>query len=58
MATPAAGVAEAVLQGQIDPVDSVTEVINRVELALEAADQEGDSVTKFLPPMAQQAALE
>jgi len=54
----AAGVAEAVLQGQIDPVDSVTEIINRVELALEAADQEGDSVTKFLPPMAQQAALE
>jgi len=54
----AAGVAEAVLQGQIDPVDSVTEVINRVELALEAAQQEGDSVTKFLPPMAQQAASE
>jgi hypothetical protein len=58
MATPAAGAAEAVRQGQIDPVDSITEVINRVELALEAAQQEGDSVTKFLPPMAQQAASE
>jgi hypothetical protein len=58
MATPAAGAAEAVLQGQIDPVDSVAEIINRVELALEAAEREGDSVTKFLLPMAQQAALE
>jgi diguanylate cyclase (GGDEF)-like protein len=54
----AAGVAEAVLQGQIDPVDSVTEIINRVELALEAAEQEGDSATKLLSPMAQQAAPE
>jgi hypothetical protein len=58
MAMLAAGVAEAVLQGEIDPVDSVTEIINRVELALEKAQQEGDSVTKFLSPMAQQAALE
>jgi hypothetical protein len=45
-------------KGQIDPVDSVTEVINRVELALEAAEQEGDSATKLLSPMAQQAAPE
>jgi len=58
MATPAAGIAEAVLQGRIDLIDSVTEVINRIELALEAAEQEGDSATKFLPPMAQQAAPE
>jgi len=58
MTAPAAGVAQGVPQGQIDPVNSITGIINRVELALEAAEQEGDSATKLLPPMAQQAAPE
>ena len=36
-----AGIAEAVLQEQFDPTDIVTEVINRVENALEVARSEG-----------------
>lgn len=36
-----AGIAEAVLQPQFDSVDIVTEVINRVENALEVARSEG-----------------
>ncbi len=43
----AAGVAEAVNDGSADPVDTVTEVINRVETALEAAKTEGESVVKL-----------
>jgi diguanylate cyclase (GGDEF)-like protein len=35
------GIAEAVLQDKFDPADIVTEVINRVENALEAARAEG-----------------
>jgi diguanylate cyclase (GGDEF)-like protein len=35
------GIAEAVLQEQFDPADIVTEVINRVESALEVARSEG-----------------
>ncbi len=46
-----AGVAEAVLGGEIEPVDIVTELINRVEAALEAAYAEGAS-SKLLPPPA------
>jgi len=37
------GIAEAVLQPHFDPVDIVTEVINRVESALEIARSEGGS---------------
>jgi GGDEF domain-containing protein len=44
------GIAEAVLQGGIDPVDSVTELINRAEAALEAAFKEADSATQLLSP--------
>jgi len=36
-----AGVAEAVVRQQFDPVDTVTEVINRAELALEMAIAQG-----------------
>src|SRR5205814_7180843 len=34
------GIAEAVMQGQFEPIDIVTEVINRAEDALEKAKQE------------------
>ncbi len=45
-----AGIAEAVLDGNIDPADSVTELINRLEAALEAAQQEGGATSKLLKP--------
>lgn len=45
-----AGIAEAVLEGSIDPADSVTELINRLEAALEAALQEGGAGAKLLKP--------
>jgi len=40
------GIAEAVMQARFDPVDIVTEVINRVERALEAAKSEGSNTVK------------
>ena len=36
-----AGLAEAVVRGEYDPVDIVTEVINRAEQALQAASAQG-----------------
>jgi diguanylate cyclase (GGDEF)-like protein len=42
------GIAEAVLQSRFDPVDIVTEVINRAEAALEAAKAEGLNSAKSL----------
>ena len=45
-----AGIAEAFLEGDIDPVDSVTELINRLEQALEAALREGGDTSKLLKP--------
>ena len=45
-----AGIAEAFLEGNIDPVDSVTELINRLEQALEAALREGGDTAKLLKP--------
>jgi len=36
-----AGLAEAVVRGEYDPVDIVTEVINRAELALQTANAQG-----------------
>ena len=42
------GIAEAVLQSRFDPVDIVTEVINRAEAAMEAAKSEGSSAAKSL----------
>jgi diguanylate cyclase (GGDEF)-like protein len=42
------GIAEAVLQSRFDPVDIVTEIINRAEAALEAAKSEGLGAAKSL----------
>jgi GGDEF domain-containing protein/tetratricopeptide (TPR) repeat protein len=42
------GIAEAVIQSQFDPVDIVTEVINRVEGALEVARSEGGNRARAL----------
>ena len=44
------GIAEAVMQSQYDPIDIVTEVINRAENALEAARNEGGNTAKSLAP--------
>ncbi len=44
------GIAEAVMQSQYDPIDIVTEVINRAENALEAARNEGGDTAKSLAP--------
>lgn len=52
-----AGIAEAVLEGNIDPADSVTELINRLEAALEAAQQEGGATAKLLKPMVDSRAV-
>jgi diguanylate cyclase (GGDEF)-like protein len=51
-----AGLAQAVVQPPFDPVDIVTEVINRVEQALEAAIAEGpNNVTSLAPTFASAA---
>ena len=44
------GIAEAILRGGIEPADSVTELINRVEAALEAAHTERLSSKLLVPP--------
>jgi diguanylate cyclase (GGDEF)-like protein len=51
------GIAEAVLQQQYDPIDIVTEVINRAEAALESARLEGPNAAKSLAPQFQTAAV-
>jgi len=48
-----AGIAEAVLQERFDAVDMVTEVINRVESALEIARSEGGNKAHSLAPVLQ-----
>jgi GGDEF domain-containing protein len=48
----AAGVAEAIREGTMDSTDRVTELINRVEWALEAARQAGSDALKLLDPPA------
>ena len=48
-----AGIAEAVLQERFDAVDMVTEVINRVENALEIARAEGGNKAHSLAPVLQ-----
>jgi diguanylate cyclase (GGDEF)-like protein len=45
------GIAEAVMQQRFDPVDIVTEAINRVESALEAAKAEGGNKAQSLAPV-------
>jgi diguanylate cyclase (GGDEF)-like protein len=51
------GIAEAVMQARYDPVDIVTEVINRVERALEAAKAEGSNTVKSQAPELETAAV-
>jgi diguanylate cyclase (GGDEF)-like protein len=51
------GIAEAVLQERFDAVDMVTEVINRVENALEAARSEGGNKAHSLAPAVQPNAV-
>lgn len=46
----AVGIAEAVVQPQFEAIDIVTEVINRVEGAIEAAKAEGPNAAKALAP--------
>jgi diguanylate cyclase (GGDEF)-like protein len=57
--TPAisVGIAEAVLQERFDAVDMVTEVINRVESALEIARTEGGNKAHSLAPVLQPNAV-
>jgi GGDEF domain-containing protein/tetratricopeptide (TPR) repeat protein len=52
-----AGIAEAVLQERYDAVDMVTEVINRVESALEIARAEGGNKAHSLAPVVQPNAV-
>lgn len=52
-----AGIAEAVLQERFDAVDMVTEVINRVESALEIARAEGGNKAHSLAPVIQPNAV-
>jgi len=52
-----AGVAEAVLRQQFDPVDIVTEVINRAEQALEKAVDEGAGTSMALQAVLAAAAV-
>ncbi|HET9165131.1 MAG TPA: diguanylate cyclase, partial [Candidatus Angelobacter sp.] len=52
-----AGIAEAVLQERFDAVDMVTEVINRVESALEIARSEGGNKAHSLAPVIQPNAV-
>jgi diguanylate cyclase (GGDEF)-like protein len=52
-----AGVAEAVVRQQFDPVDVVTEVINRVERALEKSVAEGPGKSVAITSMLSAAAV-
>ncbi|HEV2021955.1 MAG TPA: diguanylate cyclase [Terriglobales bacterium] len=51
------GIAEAVMKADFDPVDIVTEVINRVESALEAARAEGGNKAQSLAPVLEVASV-
>jgi diguanylate cyclase (GGDEF)-like protein len=46
-----AGIAEVVMNPKYEPVDIVTEAINRVEVALEVAKHEGGNRVHAMPPM-------
>jgi GAF domain-containing protein len=50
-----AGIAEAVIAENYDPVDIVTELINRAAFALEIAEAEGGNKTHALAPQSQLA---
>jgi len=51
------GIAEAVMQARFDPIDIVTESINRVERALDLAKHEGGNKAKSLAPQMEAAAV-
>jgi diguanylate cyclase (GGDEF)-like protein len=51
------GIAEAVMQSKFDPIDIVTEVINRAEHALEAAKAEGPNKAQSVAPILEAAAV-
>jgi diguanylate cyclase (GGDEF)-like protein len=53
----AAGVAEAVIRPQFDPVDIVTEVINRAEQALDSAVAQGEGKVVIQSPSIASAAV-
>ncbi len=55
--TPTVGIAEAAAQHSFDPVDIVTEVINRAEAALEIAKAEGGNKAHSLAPNLQPVAM-
>lgn len=50
------GIAEAVMQPKYDPLDIVTEVINRAEAALDTALKEGGNKAQSLAPVFESAA--
>ncbi|MBZ5648512.1 MAG: tetratricopeptide repeat protein [Acidobacteriia bacterium] len=50
------GIAEAVVQQKFDPIDIVTEVINRADTALEVAKTEGGGKAQSLAPQYETAA--
>jgi diguanylate cyclase (GGDEF)-like protein len=52
-----AGIAEAVMRAQYDPIDIVTEVINRAEQALEHANTHGGNRVLVLSPSLSSAAV-
>lgn len=51
------GIAEAVMQSKFDPVDIVTEVINRADQALDAAKAEGPGTAKSIAAELEVAAV-
>ena len=51
------GIAEAVMQGKFDPVDVVTEVINRADQALDAAKAEGAGTVRSIAAELEVAAV-
>ncbi len=55
--TLSAGIAGAVAQPHYDPVDIVTEVINRAEQALEVAQSQGPNSAHSLAPVGESAAV-
>jgi diguanylate cyclase (GGDEF)-like protein len=55
--TMTVGIAGAVIQKDYDPVDIVTEVINRAEQALEVAHSQGPNSAHAMPPIVEAAVV-
>ena len=53
--TMTVGIAGAVIQKEYDPVDIVTEVINRAEQALEVAHSKGPNSAHAMAPIVESA---